>query len=67
MVQTTGKSQAGGDNGGLFISENNSKLPAVRNEARAPRDRGIAIHIINSFHIILSVFKKITSYKKSMR
>ena len=61
MVQTTGKSQAGGESGGLLIIPKTAILSLVKNEAKAPMPRGMAIHIISSFHCI---FKKSPPYEE---
>lgn len=65
IVQTTGNSHAGGESGGFSIMAKVCMLSLVKNEARAPTLRGIAIHITSSFHCIFkkSPPKRICVYK----
>jgi hypothetical protein len=52
MVQTTGKSQPGGDRGGFSRAEKAIMLSLVSRAARVPTARGIRIEMISGFHWI---------------
>lgn len=58
IVHTTGKSHAGGDNGGLLISSKSFILPDAKRAEIPPIAKGIAIQTSSFFH---SILKSITS------